>query len=265
MISYKQRLDTLCASRGRLCIGIDPMPSVLEAWEVNHDVAGLERCSRGIVEALGERVAVFKPQSAFFEPFGSAGIAVLERVLEDIRQACALSILDIKRGDIGSSMSGYAQAYLATGSPLAADAITVSPFLGFGSLAPAIDLAAEAGRGIYVLARTSNPEGGDVQQAATASGATVSQMIVDAAQAANVKAHDSVGLVIGGTHDSIGCDVSAFSGSILVPGIGAQGGSIDDLQRLFGAAAGNVLPTTSRAVIGQGPRNIVAAWDSFAH
>ena len=111
-MTYATRLTQATADRGRLCVGIDPMPSVLDAWGLSRDVAGLEACARGIVEALGDRVAVFKPQSAFFEAYGSAGVAVLERLLRDIRAAGALSLLDVKRGDIGSSMAGYAAAHL---------------------------------------------------------------------------------------------------------------------------------------------------------
>ena len=109
-MTYAKRLAGNTAERGNLCVGIDPMPSVLAAWGLEPGVRGLEKCSRGIVEELGERIAVFKPQSAFFEAHGSRGIAVLERVLADIRDAGALSLLDVKRGDIGSSMAGYADA-----------------------------------------------------------------------------------------------------------------------------------------------------------
>ncbi|WP_320060592.1 orotidine-5'-phosphate decarboxylase [Tessaracoccus defluvii] len=146
-MTYATRLTQATADRGRLCVGIDPMPSVLDAWGLSRDVAGLEACARGIVEALGDRVAVFKPQSAFFEAYGSAGVAVLERLLRDIRAAGALSLLDVKRGDIGSSMAGYAAAHLGEGAPLWADAITVSPYLGVGALRPAIDAAVAGDRG----------------------------------------------------------------------------------------------------------------------
>ena len=140
-MTWFERLQTLTAERGNLCVGIDPHPSILASWGLDDDVRGLESCARGMVESLGDVVAVFKPQSAFYEVYGSAGIAVLERVLGDIRDAGALSILDVKRGDIGSTMAGYARAYLAPDAPLRADAITVSPFLGFESLRPAIDLS----------------------------------------------------------------------------------------------------------------------------
>ncbi len=167
MTTYWRRLREVVAERGPLCVGIDPHPSLLKSWGLEASAAGAETCARTLVEALGDRVAAFKPQSAFFEAHGSAGIAALERVLADIHGTGAMSILDVKRGDIGSTMEAYADAYLADGSPLAADAITLSPYLGFGSLAPAFERAHRYERGVYVLARTSNPEGSQVQLALT--------------------------------------------------------------------------------------------------
>ncbi|MFZ0531384.1 MAG: orotidine-5'-phosphate decarboxylase, partial [Propionicimonas sp.] len=202
---------------------------------------------------LGDLVAVFKPQSAFFEAHGSAGVAALERVLADIAASGALSILDVKRGDIGSTMEAYADAYLSDGSPLAADAITVSPYLGFGSLAPAFERAHRYERGVYVLARTSNPEGAQVQLALTQD-ASVVQAIIDAATEVNhASRQKAIGLVVGGTHDSLGCDLADFNGSILVPGIGVQGGRMEDLPGLFGDVVDQVLPSVSRGVIAAGP------------
>lgn len=174
MATYAERLAAITSERGALAVGIDPHPGVLDAWGAPRTVAGLERVARGLVEATGDLVATYKPQSAFFEAYGSAGIAVLERVLSDIDAAGALSILDVKRGDIGSTMDAYAQAYLTPDAPLSCDAITASPFLGFGSLAPAFDLAVAHDRGVYVLARTSNPEGAQVQFA-HGQGGTVTQ------------------------------------------------------------------------------------------
>lgn len=230
-------------------MGIDPHPGLLRDWGLSVDAAGVEAFARRVVEAVGTQVAVFKPQSAFFEIHGSAGIAALERTLADIAGAGAVSILDVKRGDIGSAMDAYAEAYLADGSPLAADAITVSPYLGFGSLQPAFDRAHRFGRGVYVLARTSNPEGAQVQLGSAGSRGTVAQQIIDAAQRLNAETgQHAVGLVVGGTHSDLGCDLTGFNGSILVPGIGFQGGRIDDLPTLFGAALANVLPAVSRDV-----------------
>ncbi|WP_232547871.1 orotidine-5'-phosphate decarboxylase [Propioniciclava soli] len=253
MPTYRQRLKEITAQRGNLCVGIDPHPGVLQAWGLPVSVAGLEQCARGVVAALGESVAVFKPQSAFFEAYGSAGVAVLERVLADIRTAGALSIVDAKRGDIGSTMRAYAQAYLTDDSPLAGDAVTLSPYLGFASLMPAFEAAIASDRGVYVLARTSNPEGAGVQLALGQEGSVV-QEIIDAAKALNTSARTrAIGLVVGGTHDSLGCDVGDFNGSILVPGIGAQGGAVADLPDLFGPAYANVLPMVGRGILGAGP------------
>lgn len=259
-MTYAERLAAATDARGRLCVGIDPMPTVLTAWDLPHDVTGLERCARGIVEALGEKVAVFKPQSAFFEAFGSKGVAVLETVLADIRAAGALSILDVKRGDIGSSMAGYAAAYLGDDAPLRADAITVSPYLGVGALAPAVERAVGGGQGLYVLARTSNPDGAPVQLARSGE-ASVAQHVVDTCTELNKTSDHAVGLVVGGTHSDLGCDVTAFNASILVPGIGAQGGTVAALAEVFGGAIGHVLPTASREVIGSGAAELSARAD----
>lgn len=254
MTTYFDRLAAVTAERGALCVGIDPHAQTLAHWGLADDVDGLERFARGMVEALGERVAVFKPQSAFYEVYGSAGIAVLERVLADIREAGALSILDVKRGDIGSTMAGYARAYLSEESSLRADAVTLSPYLGFESLRPAIDLAHEMGRGIYVLARTSNPEGGQVQLSRGEDGRVVAQQVIDDAAAENERSGQfALGLVVGGTHADSGVDVSSFNGSILVPGIGAQGGTIEGLRDIFGDAVNLLLPSASREVAHGGP------------
>lgn len=261
-MGYAARLAEVTTQRGNLCVGIDPMPSVLEAWDVGVTVAGLEECARGIVAELAETLAVFKPQSAFFEAFGSAGIAVLERVLEDIRQVGALSVLDVKRGDIGSSMSGYAAAYLGDESPLRADAITLSPYLGVGSLTPAIDMAVANGRGVYVLARTSNPDGHAIQSARTARG-SVAQHVVDVLATGNPKWDHAVGIVVGATHTDLGCDLAEFNGSILVPGIGAQGGTMAGVRDVFGVASARVLPTVSRDIIGHGRGDLRIRAESF--
>ena len=254
MSSYGERLAAVTAARGRLCVGIDPHRSVIEAWGYEYGLAGLEAVARGMVEALGDVVAVFKPQSAFFEAHGSAGVAVLERTIAAAHAAGALVIVDAKRGDIGSTMAAYADAYLSDGSPLAGDALTVSPYLGFGSLQPAFDLAHATGRGLYVLARTSNPEGGDVQSAVRTDGATVAQGMVDAAIAANTASgQGAVGLVVGATHADVGCDLDHFNGSILAPGIGAQGGTIQGLADIFGLTTDRVLPSASREVLLRGP------------
>lgn len=252
--SYHQRLSALLIERGALCVGIDPHPQILQQWGLSDDADGVERCSRTMVEALGDVAAVFKPQVALFECHGSRGMAVLERLLADIRVAGALSIADVKRGDIGSTMAGYARAWLSDDSTLRADAMTVSPYLGFESLRPALDLAQQTGRGVYVLARTSNPEGDTVQLARDEQGAVVAQLIVDAAQRENaISGSNHVGLVVGATHDDLGVDLSQHTGSLLVPGIGFQGGRISDIESMFTTSADRVLPAASRAILAAGP------------
>jgi orotidine-5'-phosphate decarboxylase len=254
MISYGERLGAAVASRGPLCVGIDPQPQILSGWDLSQDAAGLERCARGMVDALGDLVAVFKPQSAFFEAYGSAGIGVLERTLSDIAGTGALALLDIKRGDISSTMAGYAAAYLSDGSPLAADAITLSPYLGFGALDGVIEMALGSGRGVYVLAMTSNPEGSTIQRARVADGRFVGQLIIDEAASRNRgPGLGSVGVVVGATISDPGADFGALNGSILAPGLGAQGATASDLAKIFGKAREHVLPAMSREVMAAGP------------
>ncbi|AUS77553.1 orotidine-5'-phosphate decarboxylase [Actinoalloteichus sp. AHMU CJ021] len=251
---FGRRLAALRAERGPLCVGIDPHPALLADWGLPATADGLETFARSCVEAFASEVAVVKPQSAFFEAYGARGVAVLERVLADVRAAGALVLLDAKRGDIGSTMAAYAAAYLAEGAPLAADALTVSPYLGFGSLDPALAAARETGRGLFVLAATSNPEGPEVQRADAGSG-TVAQGIVDAAGRHNPEGEGpgAVGVVIGANLPRLDLDLSRLNGPVLAPGFGAQGGTVADLRRNFGGVLRHVLPTSSRDVLRHGP------------
>jgi orotidine-5'-phosphate decarboxylase len=253
--SFGQRLNKALAARGPLCVGVDPHASLLLRWGLPDSVEGLKTFSDTVVSALADRVAVLKPQSAFFERFGAAGVSVLESTIRHARQAGTLVILDAKRGDIGSTVQAYAQAYLSPASPMAADALTVSPYLGFGSLEPVIDEAEAHGGGVFVLALTSNPEGPSVQHARTSDGRTVAQTIIDEAAARNASAAGlgSVGLVVGATVGDTGHDLSALNGPVLVPGLGAQGGVADDLRALFGDLRGAVLPSYSREILSHGP------------
>lgn len=255
MTGFGARLLAAMADRGPLCVGIDPHPALLRAWDLPESVTGLEQFARTAVEALAGTVAVLKPQSAFFEAYGSAGIAVLERLIADARDAGALVLLDAKRGDIGSTMDAYAAAYLTQGSPLAADAVTLSPYLGFGSLRPAIDAARASGRGVFVLALTSNPEGPALQHAVGADGRSVAQSIADAAARQNLDDTPlgSVGLVVGATIGRTGVDLGHVNGPLLAPGLGAQGATVDDLHTVFGSDLSAVLPTTSREILAAGP------------
>jgi orotidine-5'-phosphate decarboxylase len=244
--------------RGPLCVGIDPHASLLAEWGLGDDVAGLERFSRTVVEAVADRVAVLKPQSAFFERFGSRGVAVLERTVQEARAAGALVVMDAKRGDIGSTMAAYAEAFLHKDAPLFSDALTVSPYLGYGSLRPAVELARESGAGLFVLALTSNPEGGEVQHAVRTEdtagrnvGATILAHLAE--ENAGERPLGSFGAVVGATLGDLSSYDLTVNGPLLAPGIGAQGATPADLPRVFGAALRNVVPNVSRGVLRHGP------------
>ncbi len=258
---FGTKLAHAMSSKGPLCVGIDPHRALVEAWGLTYDLAGLERFALTCVEAFAGRVAVVKPQSAFFEVFGSRGLAVLERVLIELREGGTLSILDAKRGDIGTTMAAYAEALLGRDAVAPADAITVSPFLGYESLRPAIDLADETGRGVFVLALTSNPEGATVQHAVRG-GRSVAASIVEGATVDNALARErgglgSVGLVIGATVGAavtdLGLDLVTAATPVLAPGFGAQGGTALRLQRTFGSALPQVLASSSREILQAGP------------
>jgi orotidine-5'-phosphate decarboxylase len=256
--SFGERLRSAMDARGPLCAGIDPHAGLLTAWGLPETVDGLRRFALGAAEALGPVSAAIKPQSAFFERFGAAGVAVLEETIGICREAGALVVLDVKRGDIGSTAQAYADAYLDQSAPMAVDAITASPYLGFGSLDPMIETARKNDAGVFVLALTSNPEGPQFQHATAADGRSVAQTVLDSLREANDGASPlgSFGAVVGATIEdgAEGLDVDLnIRGPLLVPGIGAQGGTADDVRRIFDGVLHLVLPSSSREVLGAGP------------
>jgi orotidine-5'-phosphate decarboxylase len=270
---FGERLADAVAARGPLCVGIDPHAPLLEKWGLTDDPDGLARFTDTVVDALAGTVSVLKPQMAFYERHGSRGIAVLETAVARAREAGALVLLDAKRGDIGSTMDAYGD-YLRPDHPLAVDAMTVSPYLGPGSLQPAVDTARQHGGGLFVLARTSNPDAGTFQHARTGE-RSVAQAVVDTVRGWNtpgwvvgdplpdlaavrdVASHwgpstGSFGVVVGATLSDLDVELDGLGGPILAPGLGAQGGSPADLRRLFGTDRA-VVPTVSRDVLGAGP------------
>jgi orotidine-5'-phosphate decarboxylase len=255
METFGARLRRAMDKRGPLCVGLDPHPSLLSAWGLRDDPDGLATFCGRVVEAVGDRVAIVKPQSAFFERHGSRGIATLESTIRQLKDAGALVLLDVKRGDIGSTVRAYADAYLNPSSPLYVDAITASPYLGVGSLAPMFETAAAHGGGVFVLALTSNPEGPYVQHAVAADGRTVAQSVIDEISQLNRGAEPlgSFGLVVGATVGVTGHDLSGVGGPMLAPGLGAQGATPDDLRRVFSENVSAVLPAYSREVLNHGP------------
>lgn len=290
---FGHRLRTAMADHGQLCVGIDPHPKLLAQWGLADDINGLRQFSLTMVEAAAGRAAAIKPQSALFERHGARGVGVLAEVIAAARGWGILCIVDAKRGDIGSTMDGYAAAYLSDHSDLAGDAVTLSPYLGFGSLQPALELAEQTGRGVFVLCLTSNPEGAGVQHAINPqTGRAIAADIAAAAAAENQAAlgswaqlasksptdasqrcpevgaslaHGSrgaplgsVGLVVGATVGTavsdLGIDLAAVNGPLLAPGIGAQGAGATELRQVFGAARPNVLASSSREILAEGPQ-----------
>ena len=265
-MTFGSRYAAALAERGRLCAGIDPHAALLHDWGLDDDLAGLERFALTAVEGLAPYVPVVKPQSAFYERFGSRGVAVLERVIAESKAAGALVLLDIKRGDIGSTSQAYADAYLDPASPLGSDAVTVSPYLGFGSLTPFVETATKFDAGLFVLALTSNKEGPEVQHATVEDGRSVGRVMLDHLRRLNEAETPlgSFGAVVGATIDGAdGAGVAydfGFNGPILAPGFGEQGGTPGDLARIFGAANANVVASTSRGLLRKGP-NVAALRD----
>lgn len=262
--SFGARLSAAMDEHGPLCVGIDPHASLLHDWGLTADLAGLTEFTQRCVAAFAGAASIVKPQSAFFEQYGSAGVAVLERALEELRDAGTLTLLDVKRGDIGTTMDAYARAHFGDGAPTRADAITLSPFLGLGSLAPAVERARNTASGAFVLALTSNPEGGQVQHSRTMEGVTVAQSMIDGVGEwnAHTPADQRVGdfgLVVGATTGKDIADLGllealhASRAPLLAPGLGAQGATADDVARAFGPAKRQVLASASRSILGVGP------------
>ncbi|GAB3541170.1 orotidine-5'-phosphate decarboxylase [Arthrobacter tecti] len=254
--TFGARLASAVEQWGSLCVGVDPHASLLEAWGLEDTPEGLRRFSHTVLDAVSGRVAVIKPQVALFERHGSRGLAVLEDLLVRSAANGLLTIADAKRGDIGSTMAGYADAWLKDGSALAADAVTLSPYLGFESLRPALTAARESGRGVFVLALTSNPEGASVQHVGGEN--SVAQRIVRAAAQENLAdGPGSVGLVIGATAGKavreLRLELGSLNGPILAPGVGAQGAGRTELDTTFAGATGVVLPNSSREILRAGP------------
>ncbi|OYN91056.1 orotidine-5'-phosphate decarboxylase [Parenemella sanctibonifatiensis] len=247
--NWQQRLAAATESRGRLCVGLDPHPGILQAWGLPDDLSGLAGFAGTVVSAFAGRVAVVKPQLAFFEAHGHRGLAILEQLTSAFRQAGTLVLLDAKRGDIGSTMAAYARTFLAPDGPYAADALTVSPYLGVRALAPAYELAAETGAGLYVLCRTSNPEAGWQLSGEP----TLAQQVVTDCRAVNAELGSAVlGLVVGATRQ-LDVELPGTELSVLAPGFGAQGAQLGELDQLYGTVAPAVLPTASRSVLAAGP------------
>lgn len=245
---------------GPLCVGIDPSAELLARWGLPDDAGGVRAFGERCVEELGGAVGVVKPQVAFFERQGAAGMAALEAVIGAARDAGLLVIADAKRGDVASTAEAYGDAWFA--GPLAADAVTVTPYVGLGALYPMVEAARRAGGGVLVLTASSNPEGRGVQEARTAEGRTVEESLLEAVSELNRKELESapgqrmgsVGAVVGATRSPRALPLATTGGVLLAPGVGAQGATAADVAAVFaGCPAGSVLPSASRALLAKGP------------
>jgi orotidine-5'-phosphate decarboxylase len=275
-VAFGERLEAVFAAYGRLCVGIDPHAPLLDMWGQPDSAEGVREFGLRIVEAASGRVGIVKPQVAFFERHGAAGYAALERVLREARDAGLLVIADVKRGDIGTSVAAYGEAWLTPGSSLEADAMTISAYQGLGSIEQVMVAAESAAKGLFVLAATSNPEAAAIQRAvlqqSSRAGSTVARAITDGVIGWNQGRTDasaqgvgSIGVVFGATVDLrlAGIDTDAEPPRpglpVLAPGFGHQGAEPRDIRVRFGSFSGGVVASESRSLLEAGPDGIADA------
>jgi len=255
--TFGDRVAAAARATGPLCAGIDPSAELLHDWGLTDDADGLRTFVTTCVEAFAGEVGVIKPQVAFFERHGAAGMAELERLVALAGDAGLVVVNDAKRGDIETTSQAYADAWLGDASPLAGDAVTVHAYLGLGALGPLVRLAAGHGRGVLVVARSSNPEGRALQQAVTAEGTSVEDMLLAEVAALNGSTGipaGTVGAVIGATLPRSQFPLDQLKGVIVAPGLGAQGaGPAEVAERFAGCPPGSVLASSSRGLLRHGP------------
>lgn len=241
-------------------VGLDPrvdqLPASLGAKGQPAAAAVLEFCRR-VIDVVAPLVAAVKPQAAFFEQLGPAGMTALGAVIEHARDQGLLVVLDGKRNDIGSTAAAYADGLLGPGptSPWGADALTVSPYLGADGLRPFVDVATARGAGVFVLVKTSNP-GGGLFQDLVADGLPLYRHVgryVEglALQTAGACAYGAVGAVVGATYPAQLAELRAAMPHawFLVPGYGSQGGTAKDVGAAFDARGLGAIVNNSRGII----------------
>lgn len=271
MSDYATRLHAAIRDKGNaVCVGLDPrldqLPSVLLPADVSSDSINVEKAANAyeefccrIVDVVAPLVPVVKPQAAFFEELGPAGMRVLGNVIRYARKSGLLVICDAKRGDIGSTAEAYARAYLAGADPDAAiwgaDALTVSPYLGSDTLRPFVYIAEERGAGIYVLVRTSNPGAGTFQDRVT-DGVTLFEHVASIVETLSARVwgendYGPVGAVVGATYPDELKRLRAAMPHVplLVPGYGSQGGTAADVAGAFDVDGLGAVVNSSRGII----------------
>lgn len=251
--------------RTPVMVGLDPraesLPRGLLAEDRRHDPTAVAdafaRFSCGVIDAVRDLVPVVKPQAAFFEQCGPAGMTALGRVIDYARHCGLLVVLDGKRNDIGTTATAYAEAYLGAPpeSPWGADALTVSPYLGDDSLTPFVDVARQRGAGLFVLVKTSNP-GGRMLQDLVIDGRPLYRVVGDyveqlAAASSGTSGYGAVGAVVGATYPEQAAELRAAMPHtwFLVPGFGAQGGTARDVAAAFDPSGRGAIVNNSRGII----------------
>lgn len=274
--SFGERLAATMDQYGHLCVGIDPHTYLLEHWGLPVSAVGAHEFGLRIIEKLEGRVGIVKPQVAFYERFGANGYRVLEDVFAAARDAGLLVIADVKRGDVGSTLEAYSEAWLTPGMPLEADAMTINPYQGFDTFKKPLEMTEQYGKGLFALAATSNPESASVQTARRIRGSMEGRSVAGgiAGRAARwnhehaaERTKGSVGVVIGATVDLelLGIDVNELADEpdtpILAPGFGHQGADVADVRKIFGASAENVIVNSSRGLLQHGLDGLDVAID----
>jgi orotidine-5'-phosphate decarboxylase len=265
--SFARRFEAVRAKHGPLVLGLDPAASLLRSWGLPDDADGLEAFVDVALDTAPGIVGTVKPQSAFFECHGWQGIKALQRLVSGMREAGVLVVLDVKRGDVGSTNDGYAAAYLGSEAPLGADAITVTPYLGIEAMGAFFSAALRSGSGLFVVVRSSNPEGRLLQRAVGDDGQSVEASLLRtlaernaaacreaAAAGADERQVGPFGAVFTANHGRPeNLDLAAMRGLFLAPGLGAQGASPADLAECFASCPDRVLPSASRSLLEAGP------------
>jgi orotidine-5'-phosphate decarboxylase len=254
--AFAARLTARLARFGALCIGIDPSPAMLKAAGLPDRAEGALALGERILAAANHDLSIIKPQVAFFERFGSEGFQALEELTAAARAREILVLADAKRGDIDSTADAYGEAWFGA-SRLRADALTVNAYLGLDALRGLIERAVRAEAGVFVVVRSSNPEGEALQVARGADGRRVADALADAITAWNMRLAPQglgpLGAVVGATCTDAPQTVDRLPRSVvLAPGVGAQGASFADVAVRLAGAADRVLPNVSRAVLANG-------------
>ena len=259
MLNFSEKLQKKMYERSLFCVGLDPSMDNLASWGLPSTAMGAHEFCKRILDAALNEVNIFKPQYAFFEQFGPEGLKILCDVISSIKKSGAVCILDCKKSDIGSTMAAYGTATLSNEGTFKADAITVTPYLGFKALKPVFLQAQSVGAAIFIVVRSSNPEGGEIQTARLNDGRTVSEALADEIQAENSKTLNkkTLGAVIGATLKAEDLNnrriIRKLKDSwILAPGVGAQGATIESVKTLFKSQVKNVIPSASRSLYTEG-------------